>query len=449
MRRYDIFISYASEDLEEIAAPLKEALAARGLKVWFDERMRPGDTIPGSISEGLRHSSYGVVILSQAYMEKYWTRQELEGFMVREEIEGNLIIPIWHKVEHRQVIAFNPLLASRKALQSSKASIEEMSNQIVKVVQSPRESPPESKTEERNKQRVPARQPRPVGGVKETNDQVEKVAPPPRESPLDSKAGGRNKRRVSTRKARQSPIAKLKSPEIHKPQFASSNEFFGSRGSRYTISAEELDRLLQSPPESLYFYGHTDLSLENAKLLARWRGNKLYIDSFWDITPEVLDALFVWRGESLTLGLQELSAEIAACISRWKGERLEILSLDCLEPEAAEQFAAWPGKQLVFTSLRELPSNSAKVISSWKGRELTFRQSRGRLTPAAAAELSTWGGETLTLDWSLDSAAAESLAKWKGSSLCPPQPLRHSTIGPATSSVSANALGSPRAPCTI
>jgi len=34
--KWDVFISYASEDKEEIAMPLAHGLQARGFKVWID-----------------------------------------------------------------------------------------------------------------------------------------------------------------------------------------------------------------------------------------------------------------------------------------------------------------------------------------------------------------------------------------------------------------------------
>lgn len=36
-KEYDVFISHASEDKEEVARPLAEALRKNGLSVWYDE----------------------------------------------------------------------------------------------------------------------------------------------------------------------------------------------------------------------------------------------------------------------------------------------------------------------------------------------------------------------------------------------------------------------------
>jgi TIR domain len=65
---WDLFISYASEDKEEIARPLAKELARSGLAVWFDEfELKLGDSLLKSIDKGLSRSRYGVVILSHAF----------------------------------------------------------------------------------------------------------------------------------------------------------------------------------------------------------------------------------------------------------------------------------------------------------------------------------------------------------------------------------------------
>ena len=45
-KEYDVFISHASEDKEEVARPLAEALRKNGLSVWYDEfELKIGDSL--------------------------------------------------------------------------------------------------------------------------------------------------------------------------------------------------------------------------------------------------------------------------------------------------------------------------------------------------------------------------------------------------------------------
>ena len=69
--KYDVFISHASKDKQEIAKPLAEALKKLNLNVWYDEfSLNIGDNIPQKIDDGLKNSKIGIVILSPTFFEK-------------------------------------------------------------------------------------------------------------------------------------------------------------------------------------------------------------------------------------------------------------------------------------------------------------------------------------------------------------------------------------------
>jgi TIR domain len=56
---WDIFISYASEDREEVARPLANELQKAELKVWFDQfELGLGDSLRHKIDVGLAQSNY-------------------------------------------------------------------------------------------------------------------------------------------------------------------------------------------------------------------------------------------------------------------------------------------------------------------------------------------------------------------------------------------------------
>jgi hypothetical protein len=63
---WDVFISYASEDLDTAARPLRNFLVAFGVRVWFDRtELSVGDSLRERIDDGLLRSRYGVVIISR------------------------------------------------------------------------------------------------------------------------------------------------------------------------------------------------------------------------------------------------------------------------------------------------------------------------------------------------------------------------------------------------
>ena len=116
MQYWDLFISYAAEDREAVAAPLADRLESAGLSVWIDGRqLQLGDSIVEKIEEGLANSRYGVVILSPAFIANQWPRRELNALFSLEEGGTPRILPVWHDLDHAAVVAYSPILADRLA----------------------------------------------------------------------------------------------------------------------------------------------------------------------------------------------------------------------------------------------------------------------------------------------------------------------------------------------
>ena len=62
--QFDVFLSHSAKD-KAVVRPLAERLRQDGLKVWFDEWvLKPGDSIPAKIEEGLEHSRVLVLCMS-------------------------------------------------------------------------------------------------------------------------------------------------------------------------------------------------------------------------------------------------------------------------------------------------------------------------------------------------------------------------------------------------
>lgn len=119
--QWDVFLSHASEDKDDFARPLAVALKANGLRVWFDEfTLMVGDSLRRSIDKGLSGARFGIVLISQKFLEKEWPQKELDALMGRESNGVKIILPVWHNVNAEYVSKFSPLLADRLASSSSK-----------------------------------------------------------------------------------------------------------------------------------------------------------------------------------------------------------------------------------------------------------------------------------------------------------------------------------------
>lgn len=118
---WDVFISHASEDKEAVAQPLTELLRQAGLNVWLDSNeLTLGDSLSKKIDEGLAHSTYGVVILSEHFFQKRWPPHELAGLAAKQLIGGRkVILPIWHGVDQSFIVRYSPPLADAVAVSTS------------------------------------------------------------------------------------------------------------------------------------------------------------------------------------------------------------------------------------------------------------------------------------------------------------------------------------------
>ena len=135
MPEYDVFVSHASEDKNDVVRALVLALQAEGLSVWYDELiMQIGDSLRRSIDAGLSRSRFGIVIISPAFIAKPWTNYELDG-IVSNSISGKQrMLPIWHNVGRDEVLSFSPSLADKLARSTSDVSIQDIATEIAGVV---------------------------------------------------------------------------------------------------------------------------------------------------------------------------------------------------------------------------------------------------------------------------------------------------------------------------
>jgi len=135
-KEYDFFISHAWEDKETVAKPLADALIAKGAKVWLDKyAMQVGDSLRESIDDGLVHSRYGIVVLSEIYFKKFWTGKELNGLFAKQEEGRKVILPVWHNVSKDTVKQYSPILADMVALKTADFTIDELAEQFIQLIQ--------------------------------------------------------------------------------------------------------------------------------------------------------------------------------------------------------------------------------------------------------------------------------------------------------------------------
>jgi formylglycine-generating enzyme required for sulfatase activity len=106
MGEYHVFLSHASEDKETFARPLYERLIYENYRVWYDEQeIEWGDELNRKITEGLKKSQYGMVVISPNYFAKHkeWTFMEFDNIL-----ESDKILPILHGIDLPQIKREHP-----------------------------------------------------------------------------------------------------------------------------------------------------------------------------------------------------------------------------------------------------------------------------------------------------------------------------------------------------
>ena len=83
---FDVFLSHSSRD-KGIVRNIAERLRADGIKVWFDEwEIRPGDSIPAKIEDGLERSRILALCMSENAFGSDWAQLESGTFRFRDPL---------------------------------------------------------------------------------------------------------------------------------------------------------------------------------------------------------------------------------------------------------------------------------------------------------------------------------------------------------------------------
>lgn len=144
---YDVFISHAWEDKETFVDNFVNKLEQLGMRVWYDtKKIQWGDSMRTNIDEGLRKSTFGIIVLSPHYIAKgkYWTKEELNGLFQLESINGKKILPIWHNLTKEQLMHFSPMIADKKALNTKDMTSEDIAQALKDLLMALSDKPEDS-----------------------------------------------------------------------------------------------------------------------------------------------------------------------------------------------------------------------------------------------------------------------------------------------------------------
>lgn len=132
---YDVFLSHASEDKDDVARPLAICLQELGLRVWYDEfELRIGDNLVAKLNAGIRSSRFGILVLSKAFLAKRWTIHELNMLENLWVSDDRILFPVWHRITIEELSAYRAWLAIIIGLSTDTYEITEIVDEIFAVI---------------------------------------------------------------------------------------------------------------------------------------------------------------------------------------------------------------------------------------------------------------------------------------------------------------------------
>ncbi len=83
---YDVFLSHSTKDKDTVRE-VANRLKSDGVRVWFDEwEIKPGDSIPAKIEDGLQNSRVLVLCMSAQAFGSDWAQLESHTFRFKDPL---------------------------------------------------------------------------------------------------------------------------------------------------------------------------------------------------------------------------------------------------------------------------------------------------------------------------------------------------------------------------
>lgn len=128
MPEYDLFISHASKDKEDLVEELYQSLSKLGINIFYDrESLEWGDNWKERILSGTKKAEFAIIVISENFFGREWTERELSEFLNRQNKNGQkLILPILHNITMEQLEDEYPTIADIQAVDSKKYTCDQI-----------------------------------------------------------------------------------------------------------------------------------------------------------------------------------------------------------------------------------------------------------------------------------------------------------------------------------
>lgn len=125
---YDLFISHANKDKEELVENLYRSLDKLGIKIFYDkESIEWGDNWKEKILNGVNKAEFAIIVISENFFGREWTERELNELLSRQNRNGQkIILPILKNITIEQLQQKYPSVADIQAIDSKDFSTDDI-----------------------------------------------------------------------------------------------------------------------------------------------------------------------------------------------------------------------------------------------------------------------------------------------------------------------------------
>ena len=126
--KYDVFVSHADSDKELYVDNLVEAIKLLGVNCFYDKyTINWGDDISERIYNGIKESSFSILVISENYFGRQWTEQELTSFWKKQEaLNEKIVLPLLLDISVEEYLNTYPQLKNIKAISAKDYSSEQI-----------------------------------------------------------------------------------------------------------------------------------------------------------------------------------------------------------------------------------------------------------------------------------------------------------------------------------
>ena len=155
----------------------------------------------------------------------------------------------------------------------------------------------------------------------------------------------------------------------------------------------------------LFLHGVTELSVDQAAVLADYRGHRIFLPDLEHLTPEAAEALAGFPSGLFLHGLTQLDAPTAARLATWRGNGEQLLlslnGLRELTPDVAAALTPCRGWGIALNGLTDLTPEAATALQPLRCAFLDL-DGLTHLAPATVEAMTSWGVKFLGMGGWLD-----------------------------------------------